>query len=155
MSELLAFQDAFVAAVGGERAALSPWLAPGTGEAGLSVYRNTIAKGCVDALAAMPLSPALVPALAPGQDRMALFSTDGVALNAAARARLGLEAGDRLRVQVGLNWLDLPVHGSVTAPGAPLAVMDIAGAQGHFQWLGRLTRIDVKLAEAMDRLAQQ
>lgn len=52
MPELLDFQDAFVAAIGGERAALSPWLAPGTGEAGLAVYRNTIAKGCVDALAA-------------------------------------------------------------------------------------------------------
>lgn len=52
MPELLDFQDAFVAAIGGERAALSPWLAPGTGEAGLAVYRNTIAKGSVDALAA-------------------------------------------------------------------------------------------------------
>lgn len=52
MPELLDFQDAFVAAIGGERAALTPWLAPGTGEAGLSVYRNTITKGCVDALAA-------------------------------------------------------------------------------------------------------
>jgi hypothetical protein len=52
MPELLDFQDAFVAALCGERSALSPWLAPGVGEAGLSVYRNTIAKGCVDALAA-------------------------------------------------------------------------------------------------------
>ncbi len=52
MPELLDFQDAFVAALGGERSALSPWLAPDAGEAGLSVYRNTIAKGCVDALAA-------------------------------------------------------------------------------------------------------
>jgi len=52
MLELLDFQDAFVTALGGERAALSPWLASGAGEAGLAVYRNTIAKGCVDALAA-------------------------------------------------------------------------------------------------------
>ncbi len=52
MSELLDFQDAFVAALAGERSALSPWLAPGSGDEGLSVYRNTIAKGCVDALAA-------------------------------------------------------------------------------------------------------
>lgn len=53
MSDLLAFQDAFVAALGGAPSALSPWLASReTGEAGLSVYRNTIAKGCVDALAA-------------------------------------------------------------------------------------------------------
>lgn len=52
MPELLDFQDAFVAALAGQRAALSPWLAPGAGEAGLAVYRNTIAKSCVDALAA-------------------------------------------------------------------------------------------------------
>jgi hypothetical protein len=51
MPELLDFQDAFVAAIGGQRAALSPWLDEGE-HPGLAVYRNTIAKGCVDALAA-------------------------------------------------------------------------------------------------------
>lgn len=51
MPELLDFQDAFVAAIGGQRAALSPWLDEGE-QPGLAVYRNTIAKGCVDALAA-------------------------------------------------------------------------------------------------------
>jgi hypothetical protein len=51
MPELLDFQDAFVAAIGGQRAALSPWLAD-EDHPGLSVYRNTIVKGCVDALAA-------------------------------------------------------------------------------------------------------
>jgi hypothetical protein len=52
MPELLDFQDAFVAALAGQTSALSPWLDPTEGQAGLSVYRNTIAKGCVDALAA-------------------------------------------------------------------------------------------------------
>ncbi len=53
MSDLLDFQDAFVAALAGAPSALSPWLAEGeAGETGLSVYRNTIARGCVDALAA-------------------------------------------------------------------------------------------------------
>lgn len=51
MPELLDFQDAFVAAIGGQRAPLSPWLEEGE-HPGLAVYRNTIAKGCVDALAA-------------------------------------------------------------------------------------------------------
>lgn len=101
----------------------------------------------IDPLAVAPLSPSLVPVLAAGRDRMTLFSPDAVSLNAAARARLGLEAGDLLRIQVGLHWIELPVVGSVAAAGAPLAVMDIAGAQGHFQSLGRLSRIDVKLAE--------
>ncbi len=53
MSELLDFQDAFVAALNKAPLALTPWLDPSpASEAGLSVYRNTIAKGCVDALAA-------------------------------------------------------------------------------------------------------
>ena len=53
MSELLDFQDAFVAALGGAPSALSPWLASrDAAEPGLAVYRNTIARGCVDALAA-------------------------------------------------------------------------------------------------------
>lgn len=51
MPELLDFQDAFVAAIGGQPAALSPWLEEAD-HPGLSVYRNTVAKGCVDALAA-------------------------------------------------------------------------------------------------------
>lgn len=50
MPELLDFQDAFVAALAGQDSALSPWLADGD-QPGLAVYRNTIAKGCVDALA--------------------------------------------------------------------------------------------------------
>jgi hypothetical protein len=52
VSELLDFQDAFVAALDGAPEGLSPWLGPDAGLAGLTVYRNTIAKGCVDALAA-------------------------------------------------------------------------------------------------------
>ena len=62
MSDLLKFQDAFVDALAGAPAALSPWLASReAGETGLSVYRNTIARGCVDALAAnFPTVAALV-----------------------------------------------------------------------------------------------
>ncbi len=52
MSDLLTFQDAFVAALAGDRAPLSPWLPESQADApGLAVYRNTITKGCVDALA--------------------------------------------------------------------------------------------------------
>jgi hypothetical protein len=52
MSDLGQFQDAFVAALAERSAApISGWLPSGE-PAGLAVYRNTIAKGCVDALAA-------------------------------------------------------------------------------------------------------
>ena len=58
MSELETFQDAFMAALDARTAApIAGWLPGGDGggeaePAGLAVYRNTIAKGCVDALAA-------------------------------------------------------------------------------------------------------
>ena len=49
-----AFLDAFSAALGGDDAALTPWWADAErGLAGLSVYRNTVAKGCADALAGL------------------------------------------------------------------------------------------------------
>lgn len=46
-----AFFDAFEAAIGGNDRQLSAWLAPGS-PPGLSVYRNTITSGAVDALVA-------------------------------------------------------------------------------------------------------
>lgn len=46
------FHERFLAAVAGDTAALAPWCAPRAAEPGLSVYRNTAAKGCADALAA-------------------------------------------------------------------------------------------------------
>ena len=54
MSELGRFQDAFAAALADRSAApIAGWLPHETVEPpGLAVYRNTIAKGCVDALAA-------------------------------------------------------------------------------------------------------
>jgi hypothetical protein len=59
MSELGQFQDAFVTALAERTAApIAAWLPDGEaaqredGPVGLTVYRNTIAKGCVDALAA-------------------------------------------------------------------------------------------------------
>jgi putative ABC transport system permease protein len=39
----------------------------------------------------------------------------------------------------------------VLADGPPLAVMDIAGAQATFVWLGRVGRIDVRLVPGADR----
>ena len=54
MSELGQFQDAFVEALRTRATApIAAWLPEGEAQpAGLAVYRNTIAKGCVDALAA-------------------------------------------------------------------------------------------------------
>ncbi|OYT99977.1 MAG: ABC transporter permease [Burkholderiales bacterium PBB1] len=108
----------------------------------------------IDALVAAPLSPALLPKLSATDgstepDRLGLFDPDAVALNAAARQRLG--AVDALRLQTPNGVVALQVHGSVAAGGPPLAVMDIAGAQAQFGMLGRLSRIDVRLKPGADR----
>jgi hypothetical protein len=47
-----AFHDAFAAALAGDAAALSSWCDAPDLQARLDVYRNTIAKGCADALVA-------------------------------------------------------------------------------------------------------
>jgi len=99
----------------------------------------------VDALAVAPLAPGLLPRPAAGEDRLAALDPDLVFLNAAARDRLGLADGDTLEVQAGARWQRLRVAGWVTAGGAPLAVLDLAGAQQRFDRLGRLSRIDLRL----------
>lgn len=59
MPELARFQDAFDAALAGDETGLAPWL-DGPAD-GLSVYRNTVRKGLIDAvLAAFPAVERLV-----------------------------------------------------------------------------------------------
>ena len=49
--QLTAFQDGFSAALLG-RAAQAPWLSALESQPGFAVYRNTVLKGCIDALQA-------------------------------------------------------------------------------------------------------
>ena len=102
----------------------------------------------IDALVAAPLSPALMPRPSNTADRMAVLAPDAVFLNAQARQRL---PGGTLRVQTPTGTVTLRVQGSIAAEGAALAVLDIAGAQSNFGWLGRLSRIDVRLRAGADR----
>ena len=104
----------------------------------------------IDALVAAPLSPALMPRPSIGVDRMAVLAPDAVFLNAQARRRL---PGDALRVPTPTGPVSLRVQGTVTAEGAALAVIDIAGAQSNFGGLGKLSRIDVRLRTGADRAA--
>ncbi|MBA4110755.1 MAG: ABC transporter permease [Leptothrix sp. (in: Bacteria)] len=99
----------------------------------------------LDPLVAAPLAPALIPHLAKGEDRLAMFATESISLNAAARQKLGVQAGDTLDVQSGLALKKLRVVGTVIAGGDALGVMDIAGAQTVLGTLGQLSRIDLKL----------
>ncbi|MDQ0013308.1 putative ABC transport system permease protein [Variovorax boronicumulans] len=113
----------------------------------------------VDALVLPTIAPALMPQPAAGADRFALFAPGHVFLNAAARSVLGLPAqasGDTVetvQLRGGATWHRLDVAGHVAASGTALAVMDIAAAQDLFDQVGRLSRIDLRLAPGTDRAA--
>jgi putative ABC transport system permease protein len=81
-----------------------------------------------------------------------------VFLNPAAMAALvpgGLAgaSGPSLQLQSALALRAVIVAGTVNAPGAPLAVMDIGAAQDLFGAAGRLSRIDLRLQPGTDRAA--
>jgi putative ABC transport system permease protein len=113
----------------------------------------------VDALVLPTIAPALMPQPAAGADRFALFAPGHVFLNAAARSVLGLPpeavggATETVQLRSGAAWQRLDVAGHVAASGAALAVMDIAAAQELFDQIGRLSRVDLRLAPGTDRAA--
>jgi putative ABC transport system permease protein len=104
----------------------------------------------LDALRAAPLAPTLVPQAAPGEDRLAFLDPGAVFPNMAAREALQAQAGQPLAVQAGPAYTPLRVAGWVTGGGTPLLVMDLAGAQQRFDAIGRLSRIDLRLAPGTD-----
>jgi putative ABC transport system permease protein len=104
----------------------------------------------VDALLVASVAPSLLPRVNLDADRLALFSPGQVFLNAAARQRW---AGDTLQLQSALQLKRVSVAGSVSAAGAPLALMDIGAAQDFFGRQGQLSRIDLRLQAGVDRAA--
>lgn len=111
----------------------------------------------IDLFRAARITPALLPMTADppggGQDsRLEALRADALFLSPAAASRLDLKAGDRLRVQVGTRTVELRIAGSVPSAGLgqALGIMDIAAAQHTFEHLGRLTRIDLRLARDLD-----
>ena len=75
---------------------------------------------------------------------LSALDPDVVFVNAAARAQLG--TADHVALQVDGRWQTFAIGGRISADGPPLLVMDIAGAQTHFDRVGSLSRIDVRLA---------
>jgi putative ABC transport system permease protein len=75
---------------------------------------------------------------------LAALDPDLVFVNASARALLGTAGLVTLRVDG--REQTFVIGGRIAAEGPPLLVMDIAGAQTHFDRVGSLSRIDVRLA---------
>ena len=96
-----------------------------------------------EAATAATVAAASAPA---GSQRTPLSALDPdlVFVNAAARALLG--NADHVALQVDGHARTFAIGGRIAADGPPLLVMDIAGAQTHFDRVGALSRIDVRLA---------
>ena len=105
----------------------------------------------VDVFALVGVTPVLLPRPSIMAERFATLADDSVFLSAAAQSALGLKAGDSVDFQAGTRSTSFKIAGDI--PGAAenrrLALMDIAAAQSRFGKLGRLTRIDLRLAEGV------
>jgi putative ABC transport system permease protein len=105
----------------------------------------------IDLFALARVTPVLLPKPASTAERLAALAEDSVFLSSAAQSALGLKPGDEIEFQAGTQYRRFKIAGEI--PGAAenrqLAVMDIAAVQSHFGKLGRLTRIDLKLAEGV------
>ena len=108
----------------------------------------------LDAFRAGRLQPGLV---GEGSDRFDALRSDAVFLSRSGAEFVGLEPGAVLRVQVGLDDVELRVAGLLSGDASHqrLAVMDIAAAQWRFHRLGKLTRVDLRLRPGIDVSAFQ
>jgi len=107
----------------------------------------------IDVFRAGSIQPGLLATIA---DRLDTLRPDVLFLSPAAMRSLSVKADDILHVQVGLA--DVPLRVADQVGGAAVgtqrfAVMDIAGAQAAFGRLGRLSRIELRLAPGVDAAA--
>jgi putative ABC transport system permease protein len=101
----------------------------------------------IDLFALARVTPVLLPKPASTAERLAALAEDSVFLSSAAQSALGRKPGDEIEFQAGTQYRRFKIAG--VAENRQLAVMDIAAVQSHFGKLGRLTRIDLKLAEGV------
>ncbi len=105
----------------------------------------------IDLFALARVTPVLLPKPASTADRLSPLAEDSVFLSRAAQNALGLKPGDVIEFQAGTQKQPYKIAGEIpgVAKNRQLAVMDIAAVQSHFAKLGRLSRIDLKLAESV------
>ena len=106
----------------------------------------------IDPLRAGYIAPDLlgVPGEGRGSD---VLADDTVFLSPAAQSWLDLRDGATLTLRAGTADFSLRVAGPVQAarPGQRIGVMDIGAAQWRFRQLGKLSRVDLKLRDGVNR----
>ena len=108
----------------------------------------------IDAFRAGYISPDLTGV--PQDGRMTdVLADDALFLSPAAQAWLGKRTGDTVVLRAGTSDVGLRVAGPVqrARAGQRIAVMDIGAMQWRFNQLGRISRVDLKLRDGVDRAA--
>jgi putative ABC transport system permease protein len=106
----------------------------------------------LDAMRAGAISPDL--AGVPQDGRVFdVLADDAIFLSPAAQAWLGVRTGATLVLRAGTGDVPLRVAGPIlrARSGQRIAVMDIGALQWRFRQLGKLSRIDLKLRDGVDR----
>ncbi|MDP3853250.1 FtsX-like permease family protein [Phenylobacterium sp.] len=145
--------------------ALYPRLArlPGVAAASPVVELRARAKGAdltligLDVLRAAHVTPSLLgrpsgDAAAHGPTSEAAFDDGAVMLSQAALEALGVRSGEHLDLTAAGRTVRLRVAGVLpgVAEGQQIAVIDIAAAQWRFGQVGKLQRLDLRLAQGAD-----
>jgi len=117
-------------------------------EAALLGRRDTLKVLGMDPFRAAALQPALFGDIAGSLTD--LFQANGIFLSASAARQLNLRRGDALPVIIGSASKQLRVLGILSDATYPqaLGIMDIASAQWTFDAVGRLNRVDLRIAAA-------
>lgn len=114
------------------------------------VRNNTLKILGIDVFRAMAMTPDIVGV--PAEDRpFDMLSVDALFLSPAAMEWLEVKQGDELPLRLGTNTVTLRVAGGLVRAhaGQRIAVMDIGAAQWHFDHVGVLSRIDLKLKQGI------
>ena len=104
----------------------------------------------IDVFRAMVMTPDIVGV--PAEDRsFDMLSIDAIFLSPAAMEWLEVKEGDALSLRLGTKTVMLRVAGGLVRAhaGQRIAVMDIGAAQWHFDHVGLLSRIDLKLKQGV------
>jgi len=122
---------------------------------GTSDASDTLPLIGLDIFRAAKVAPSLLPQADksyPGGASSVVLGDDAVFLSTAAQRQYGLKVGERLPILVNGRKVQLTISGDV--PGVDnrsvIGVMDIGAAQWRLGWLGKLSRIDLRLAKGVD-----
>ncbi len=114
----------------------------------LADRRGTLRILGIDAFRARTLQPSAANLALAGSSVVGVTGSHALTLSASAARELGLAAGDSLELQIGMRRESFDI--AAVLPAIALeeraALLDIAAAQWQFDALGRLHRINIRLA---------